>query len=602
MALMPMICLLLRSLRQNQLNNIDNMKKRFLLNTCLSLAASAVLSAADYYVATTGNNTSEGSLAQPWKTVTYAASQAVAGDTVHVSGGIYNERVVFPRSGSADSYIVFRALPKQMPIIDGSGLSVSGRQGLFDLKNRSYVRIEGFTLRNYESSIFNAVPVGILIEGGGDGLEIVGNTVESIASTATVNRSLLGRNAHGIAVYGNSMTPISDLLIRDNELKNLTLGSSEAMVINGHVYGFRILGNYVHDCDNIGIDAIGFEGVGPTDALDQARNGLIARNRVERITTVNNPSYGGGTSAGGIYVDGGRDIVIERNEVAYCDIGIEVASEHLGRVTSGITVRSNLIRENRMGGLFIGGYNANSTGDADNCLIAHNTFYNNDTDGNGDEYGQIYIQHRVTNTDFVSNILYHDITKGGQYNVFIVQWNTSGGSITIDRNLFYGPDTSLMVIANAWIEGFADYEALPISGANETWGNPLFVAPETLDFSLLDGSPAINLGDASIISDGERDLLDHERIQGRMPDAGAIEKGSESPSSGSLSIELMEADFMLNWTVPSGALYTLEQGSDLQTWSSVAGDDSESSVSGVANLSATGDFEIKKQFFRVTYK
>jgi len=566
------------------------------------LAVSSILAAVDYSVAVTGSDSNDGSYSQPWRTISHAASQVVAGDRVNVSGGVYNERVVFPHSGSAGSYIVFRAVPGEIPIVDGAGISISGRQGLFDLNNKSYLRIEGFTLRNYESSLRTAVPVGLLIEGGGDGLEIVGNTIESIASTAVVRADLSGRNAHGLAVYGNATTPITDLLIRDNELKNLTLGSSEAMVLNGNVDGFRVLDNYVHDCDNIGIDAIGFEGTAPTEALDQARNGLIARNRVDGITSAGNPSYGGGTSAGGIYVDGGRDIVIERNHVAHCDIGIEVASEHLGKVTSGITVRSNLLRENLMAGLFIGGYNANSTGDADDCLVTHNTFYNNDTDPDAGAYGQIYIQYRVTNTDFFSNILYHDISKSGEYNSFIVQWNTTGSSIRFDRNLFYGTETPVSVIAEDWVEGFANYQALPISGADETWGNPLFVSPGSLDFSLQDGSPAIGLGDASIISNGERDLLDHKRIQGSTPDAGAIEKGSEPPPVGSISVEVAGDNMTLGWTVLPGALHTLQKSGGLQTWSTVPGYDSEPLGSGLASLSFALAPRNRKQFFRVSYE
>jgi hypothetical protein len=570
------------------------------LIACMLSSMTTGLSAADYYVATTGSNTANGSATAPWQTIVYAASQGVAGDVVHVHDGTYNERVVFPNSGSQSNYIVFRAVDGASPIVDGSGLSISGRQGLFEFKDRSYLRIEGFTLKHYISASRNAVPVGILIEGGGDGLEIVSNKIESIASTATVNKNLLGRDAHGIAVYGNSATPITDLLIRDNELKNLTLGSSEAMVINGNVDGFRVLDNYVHDCDNIGIDAIGYEGTGPTDELDQARNGLIARNVIENITSIDNPAYGGETSAGGIYVDGGRDIVIERNIVSNCNIGIEVASEHFGKVTSGIIVRSNLLRENQMAGLFIGGYNANATGDADNCLIAHNTFYNNDTDASADEYGQIYIQYRVSNTSFVSNILYHDITKSGGYNIFIVQWNATDEAIDFDRNLYYGPGTPVSVISNDWVEGFASYQALALSGSNETWGDPLFTAAEMNDFTLQGASPAIDLGDASVISNGERDLLNHERIQALVPDAGAIEHGSAAPAAGTLSIDQSDR-LSLNWTIPAGAFYTLQQCYDLQTWLTLPGHDSETSNSGAESLGAL-PIIAQKQFFRVTFE
>lgn len=557
----------------------------------------ALCYSAMYHVSTTGNNNASGSESAPWASISHANTQAIAGDTVTVHTGTYNERVVFGQSGTNNAYITFRAAPNEEVIIDGNGIAVSGRQGLFEVQNKSYLRIEGFILKNFTTTQPYQVPVGILIEGNGTGIEIVDNTIELMGSTATVDSNLLGRDAHGIGVFGTQSTAISDLLIRSNTIRNLTLGSSEALVLNGNIDGFKVLANLVEDCDNIGIDAIGFEGTAPTVALDQARNGLIARNLVQNITTATNPAYAGESSAGGIYVDGGRDIVIERNIVANCDIGIEVASEHQGKVTSGITVRSNLIRNNLMGGLFIGGYNANSTGDADNCLIAHNTFYNNDTNASGDEYGQIYIQYRVTNTDFVSNIMYHDITKGGEYNIFIVQWNTTGSSMTFDRNLFYGPDTPIWIMSDSWIEGFAAYDSLSASGSNESWGNPLFNSVGGLDFSLQSSSPAIDSGSNSIVSPGDRDLPGQSRISGTAPDAGAIERNSTSPAPGALIIESIEGALGLEWTIPNGALYRLQNSTDLSTWLTVPGYDSEPTGTAYSIITSSNE----RQFFRLLY-
>lgn len=580
--------------------NVRIQKLNFYMKTLIILACIIPLigNATIYHVnKSAGNDAASGLESTPWESISHANTQAVAGDTVIVHAGIYNERVVFEQSGASGAYITFRAAANEEVIIDGSGIIVSGRQGLLEIQSKSYLRIDGFTLKNFTTSQPYQVPVGILIQGSGAGLEIVNNTIEFIGSTATVNASLLGRDAHGIGVFGTQNTAISDLLIRDNTIRNLSIGSSEALVLNGNVDGFKVLANLVEDCDNIGIDAIGFEGTAPTAAMDQARNGLIARNSVRNITTVSNPAYGGETSAGGIYVDGGRDIVIERNDVSNCDIGIEVASEHKNKVTSGITVRSNLIRNNLMGGLFIGGYNANSTGDADDCLIAHNTFYNNDTNASGDEYGQIYIQYRVTNTDFVSNIMYHDITKGGDYNLYIVQWNTTGGSMTFDRNLFYGSDTPVWIINDNWIEGFAACDTLSASGSNESWGNPLFNIPATSDFSLQSGSPAIDTGNINIITTGERDFLGHDRVSGAAPDAGAIERGSTYQAPGTVLIQSTGSALGLEWTIPNGALYQLQNSSDLATWRTVPGHDSESIGTTYSITTALSD----QQFFRMRY-
>jgi hypothetical protein len=134
---------------------------------------------------------------------------------------------------------------------------------------------------------------------------------------------------------------VTNVIVDGNEIRNCLLGSSESLVLNGNVTNFTVSHNTIHDNDNIGIDFIGFEGYGPPGA-DQARNGTCVDNVVYNITSANNRAYGGDRAADGIYVDGGQSIVIERNKVDSCDIGIEVGAEHSGRTTSNIGVRNKI--------------------------------------------------------------------------------------------------------------------------------------------------------------------------------------------------------------------------------------------------------------------
>ncbi len=93
----------------------------------------------------------------------------------------------------------------------------------------------------------------------------------------------------------------------------------------------------------------------------------------------NNPSYkSDDNSAGGIYVDGGKDNIIEQNYSYNNDIGVEIASEHAGKATSNITVRSNVIYNNRLTGIAMGGYD-DERGSTVNSKIVNNTLYKNDT-------------------------------------------------------------------------------------------------------------------------------------------------------------------------------------------------------------------------------
>lgn len=101
--------------------------------------------------------------------------------------------------------------------------------------------------------------------------------------------------------------------------------------------------------------------------FDQARNGICFGNIVYNITTKSNPTYND-LNSDGIYVDGGRDIIIKKNIVYNCDIGIELASEHKGKSTENITVRNNFISGSFQANIMAGGYAPNK-GNAVNIVI-----------------------------------------------------------------------------------------------------------------------------------------------------------------------------------------------------------------------------------------
>lgn len=549
---------------------------------------------ADYYVSISGNDASAGSDSDPWLTIGHASATATAGDTVIVRAGVYQERVVFPNSGAAGEMIVFRSEVKGGAVIDGSSITPSGFSGLLEINSKSYLRIEGFVIRNYTSSLINTVPIGILIQGSGTSLEITENLIENIASTATVSAAKLGRDAHGMAVYGNLSQPIEGLIVKGNELKNLTLGSSEAMVLNGNVSGFKVVGNHVHNCDNIGIDFIGFEGTATGGGIDQARNGLVMDNLVHDITSAGNPAYGSDTSAGGIYVDGGKDIIIDRNHVYRCDIGIEVASEHSGRTTERVKIRSNLIRENLMGGIFIGGYDGDNTGSADGCEIINNTLYNNDTVQNGSISGQICIQDKVTNTVISNNILYHSILKDSAYNAFIIMWNETGSNITINHNLYFGTATPVWVISDQWLEGWITYQNNAISGPNEAWGDPIFKNVVAIDFSITAGSPAIDTGDNATLAADLFDFSGNIRRHGIAVDRGAFESGSAKPEKVAFKIEKVSGALQLTWAAVDGRLVEIQRSEDLKIWITVPGFDLAPKL-GIMSVQA----DLQKEFFRI---
>ena len=79
------------------------------------------LTARDYHVSIRGNDGSNGTAARPFRTISKAASVAVAGDVIIVHGGIYREWVRPLRGGvSDDQRIIYRAAPGEKAVIKGS--------------------------------------------------------------------------------------------------------------------------------------------------------------------------------------------------------------------------------------------------------------------------------------------------------------------------------------------------------------------------------------------------------------------------------------------------------------------------------------------------
>ena len=80
----------------------------------------AICFGSTYYVATTGNDTNPGTLAQPWRTIQRAANLMVAGDSVLIRGGTYYQSVNPTRSGTQSDPITYTAYDTESVFVDGS--------------------------------------------------------------------------------------------------------------------------------------------------------------------------------------------------------------------------------------------------------------------------------------------------------------------------------------------------------------------------------------------------------------------------------------------------------------------------------------------------
>lgn len=431
------------------------------------------------YVSPDGSDANNGSPGAPLRTPQVAVDRLGAGGgTVRFAGGRYARQRVLLRNRD---HVTLEAAPGAVPVLDGAGLTPpAGLSGMIDIRDSSAVSVRGLTITGYRTTSLEAVPIGIYVTGAGESITLAGNHVHHLGNDNATLGSM-DMNAHGIAVYGrNAARPISNVAVAGNELDHLVLGASESLVLNGNVDGWSITGNNIHDDNNIGIDAIGFEstisGSARFTEVNRARNGLIAGNRVSRIVSEGNPAYyedgGWCNCADGIYIDGGESIVVDRNLVDAADIGIEVASEWARGRANAIRVTANTVTSSRYTGLSLGGYDQ-ERGEAFDITVTGNTLRGNNTldDGSPELLLQYYVHQTVItgNTITATNpkpvLLYRNAPAGGV---------ASNAGLVLDRNHYQAPVPAGHA-AYYWNgteqRGFAAYRAISNQDRSSTYTN-----------------------------------------------------------------------------------------------------------------------------------
>ena len=518
----------------------------------------------ELYVAEDGDAANPGTEAAPLKSIQLAVDRATPGTTIFVREGTYRERIDITVSGSETrGRVVLRNYPGETPVLDGSGLAASADfSGMISIDSQRYVTVQGIELRGYRSAEPGHAPVGVWVTGAASDISILDMRIHDLGTDV---QRRTGADAHGIAVYGTDPTsPIADVVIEGNELFDLNLGSSEALVVNGNVQGFEITRNEVHDNDNIGIDVIGFEGKADDPSVDQARNGLVAENLVYNIDSFGNPAYGQDRSADGIYIDGGRDVIVERNVIHDVNIGIELASEHAGRSTSHITVRNNVVYDATVISLAIGGYDRRR-GSTEECVIVNNTFV-------GSDGVELLIQF-----DTRDNVIQNNIVASGDQGTFLENAYEENAGNVVDHNLFYSPSgLGTWQWKGRTYNDLEEYRRDTGNDEHSVLGSPGFVDPTSHDYRLTAGSPAVDAGEY-LPQAGRVDLGGSARLDDGRPDLGAFERPM-APASPTPVLEPATYVSDMEWLSESNGWGPSER--DLSNGEKAAGDGGPITIGG----------------------
>lgn len=477
-----------------------------------------------YYVAPNGRDANDGTIEAPLKSINTTLKKAVPGDTVIVRTGTYYEKVSFTRSGGVGKYITLKAYSGEMPVIDGTGLTITGKEALVTISNVNYVVFQGFNVCNYKSSTPWVNINGILATEGSGNIIIRKNKIYNIEHNVKPED---GRSGHGIEIIGNTAVAMKNILVEENVIHDCNTGYSENLTINGYVDGFEIRNNKVYNGENIGIVAAGGYSANSNSVYNYARNGVIADNEIFNIDGKSGPipAYSEHNGAIGIYVDGARNIIVERNTVHDSGRGIGIVSETDNFPTQECIVRNNFVYNCSLTGISLGGYIGYTGGGTNKCYVVNNTLYQNNRDLG--YFNEVEGEIRLTENCFDNVIKNNIIYANGEKDVFIHKYTATGSNNTLDNNLYYTTGAAKWIWNGTDYTDFVEWKKACGGDANSTNGvDPLIVNTTSPDLHIQTTSPATNSG--LVIStdiNGATDIDGNARITNNK-----ISKGAHAPN------------------------------------------------------------------------
>ena len=461
------------------------------------------------YVSETGNDDNEGTIDSPFRTINAALDMAKPGTTVYVREGSYTENVYFPESGSEGKYITLRNYPGEKPVIKGTG---ENDGAIIELDGHDYIHIEGLEMCDYSAKWC----YGIIFAGGENHIIIKNNTIHNIKCSQPDDPDNSGANA--ILLFGETVEPISNVYIGENNVYDLVTGWCEAISVTANCEYINVINNSVYNSTNIGIDFYGnnADGYCPVEELNQPRYAIAAGNEVSNCVCDYATCYG-------LYVDGARDIVIENNISHHNQGGIEIGSEERNEnyTVKNIVVRNNIVYSNSENGITVGGWNdGSSKGDPLSGVVYDTKVYNNTVVNNAESWsGQLHIA-MVNGLDVRNNIFYTD-----EDTTFVASdvRKEEIQNITFKNNLYYCPESdsenAYFELMESEQEGMEQWKAL--TGETGRFADPLFADISVNDYRVYKNSPAVNGGDSSVYS-GLYDIAGNNRVVDVI-DIGAYE-------------------------------------------------------------------------------
>jgi hypothetical protein len=421
----------------------------------------------------------DGSFDRPFQKIQQAIDIAVAGNTVLIRGGTYNEHIAIRKSGEPDKKIVIKNYQDEAVTIDGAGIELWNWSGIVDIQGEGNSQISNITISGI--NVKNSFSAGFFI------VQANNITLENSSSESSSSSGIAVWKSNDITIDNNTVTQAcsgSNFGSGVQIDESITIAFTESSIVSNNTVS-----------DNAGKPN--------NEGYIEGGEGIDVKQGSQGISVINNHVFDINGSIG-IYIDAWdtdtSGISVSNNFVHdISDTGIAMATER-GGVLSDIYVNNNIVYNSYYGGISI----EDQTQGADveetivrNVKIINNTLYKNEK--------CISVENKHADKIAVIN----NICSENGLKQIAIDLVKNQSSVTIDHNLIDRADSS--------------------TGTNMVIGDPSFKVSSPLsrdDFSLNVGSLAIDAG-TPVPSVGDivfnKDRLGVSRPQGKGWDIGAFE-------------------------------------------------------------------------------
>ena len=420
----------------------------------------------EFYVSTSGSDNNNGSFELPWRTIQHAMDVVNPGDVIYVRGGIYNENATLQRSGVSNAWITFKNYPGEIPVVDGTEISLDWGQGLIqigsiDVQGVCYILLDGFYCRD---ALGNGVGIRTCYSHN--------ITISNCTTNNTGNSGITADNGYDYPSVDPTPLP-SHIKIYNNFIIDANNAATQEALTVSRVTHFGLIGNTLLNDHKEGICCKNDCSYGIIAYNDLATRGVSIyigsslNGKSHDFEVYGNYCHGKGNSIG---------ISLEKcgeSENYYIYNNIFASSVH------GFQYIDEQIQGNCSKGL-------------KNIYFINNVFDVGNT--------AIKINPATTETYMRNVVIRNNIIKGAINSIFLGK-NQPESDVTIDHNLFTRGNNSY--------------------GTDYIIGNPEWINPSAGDYHLQSTSPAIDAG-----SNIDAPYVDYDkspRPQGTAFDIGAFE-------------------------------------------------------------------------------